>query len=359
MNHNRYAFLDGIRGMAAIFVMTRHTVDYWHLSFYRSYLAVDLFFILSGFVIAYAYDEKVRTGIITFPKFVLIRLIRLYPVFILSVLISSALFIGRLTLKHEIDNTGLLSILSVVAFTSMFLPSHIAGDNGLFPINGVYWSLFFELVVNFLYAAIRPVLNNYVLAAIVLGFGFLMVRSSYLNGNLDTGFYWEKASFIAGFARSIFGIFLGLLLFRHHSRFKFFLDKPYVAWIAVFAIAIVLGSPSVEGFNWIIDAISVAVIFPIAVLAASHGKSTKLQGLLVMLGAASYPVYVLHIPVGEILAYPIKRTVQTFAPISGVVLVVILIVLSVWLEKYYDIPLRKRISNYFFKKDRVVAGKAG
>lgn len=218
---------------------------------------------------------------------------------------------------------------------------------------------FFELVVNFLYAAIRPVLNDYVLTAVVLVFGVLMARSSYLNGNLNTGFYWEKASLIAGFARSIFGIFSGLLLFRLHSRFKFFLDRPYVAWIAVLAIAIVLGSPSVEGFNWVIDVISVAIIFPVAVLAASQGKGIKLQGLLVMLGSASYPVYVLHIPIGEILAYPIKGTIHTFAPLSGVVLVLILIALSVWLEKYYDIPLRKRISNYFFKKDRVKTVKTG
>ncbi len=359
MNHNRYAFLDGIRGMAALFVMTRHTVDYWRFSFYRSYLAVDLFFILSGFVIAYAYDEKIRTGIITFPKFILIRLIRLYPVFILSLLISSALFIGRLVLKHEIDSTNLSGILSVVAITALFLPSHLAGDNGLFPINGVYWSLFFELVVNFLYAAIRPILNNYVLISIVLVAGFLLAQSSYLNGNLNTGFYWEKASLIAGFARSIFGIFLGLLLFRHHSRFKRFLDRPYVAWIAVFVIALVLASPSVHGLNWLIDLISVVIIFPMAVLAASHGKSMKLQGLLVMLGSASYPIYVLHIPIGGILAYPIKGAVQTFAPISGVILVLILFALSLWLEKYYDIPLRKRISNYFFRKDRVLPVKAG
>src|ERR1700692_1948753 len=86
---NRYAYLDGIRGLAAILVLVRHTGNFWHFGFYRSYLAVDLFFILSGFVIAYAYDEKLREGAISFTQFLKIRLIRLYPVFLMSLVMCA------------------------------------------------------------------------------------------------------------------------------------------------------------------------------------------------------------------------------------------------------------------------------
>jgi peptidoglycan/LPS O-acetylase OafA/YrhL len=354
MNHNRYEFLDGIRGMAAIFVLIRHTTIYWHIYFYRSYLAVDLFFILSGFVIAYAYDEKIRNGIITFPKFVLIRLIRLYPVFLLSLLISSVLLIGKLSLKHQINFADLSEVLSVVAITALFLPSHLEGSNYLFPINVPCWSLFFELLANFMYAAIRPFLSNFILTTIVLLFGLLVSSISYQQGGLFNGHLWGSESFIAGFSRSIFGIFLGLFLYRNQAKFRQYLNKPYLAWFAFFSIAIILSSPSAKQFNWLIDVLTVVIIFPIAVLCASQGKSKKLQGLLLMLGSASYPIYVLHLPVARILFFQFKGAVVAFAPISGFVLLFILITISIWVEKYYDIPLRRWISNYAFVKGKLL-----
>lgn len=175
MNHSRYAFLDGIRGLAAILVLTRHTTDYWHFSFYRSYLAVDLFFILSGFVIAFAYDRKIRDGIIPFSQFVLIRLIRLYPVFLLSLVLCITIATGKLWLSHQISHTVLTELLSIFALTAIFLPSHQIGNAYLFPINVPYWSLFFELIANFIYAATRKFLSNKVLTITVLIF-YLAVR---------------------------------------------------------------------------------------------------------------------------------------------------------------------------------------
>jgi peptidoglycan/LPS O-acetylase OafA/YrhL len=358
MNHNRYAFLDGIRGMAAIFVLTRHTNNYWHFSLYRSYLAVDLFFILSGFVIAYAYDEKIKTGAITFQRFVLIRLIRLYPVFLLSLLISAILLIGNLAIKHQVTFPNLSQALSIIAITAIFLPSHMEGsyslfpgnDHSLFPINDPYWSLFYELLSNFIYAAIRSLLNNVLLTTIVLLFGISVTVVSRRHGNLDVGYLWNHGSLIAGFCRSIFGVFLGLFIYRHQAKFGQYFSKPNAAWAAFAVVAIILASPSSERFDWVIDAFSVAIIFPIAVLCASQGKSSRLQGLLLMLGSVSYPIYVLHAPVGEIVALLFRNIVESFAPFSGVIFVLILTTLSVWIERYYDIPLRKLLSNYVFKR---------
>ena len=156
MTRNRYAFLDGIRGIAAIFVLTRHTENYWNFSLYRSYLAVDLFFILSGFVISCAYDEKLKTGVISFKKFITIRLVRLYPAFLVSLVICSIILIFRTVSKHHENQMLLTEAVSLIIATAFFLPYKIGGNSDLFPINGPYWSLFFELVVNAIYAAARP-----------------------------------------------------------------------------------------------------------------------------------------------------------------------------------------------------------
>lgn len=208
MNHSRYAFLDGIRGLAAILVLTRHTTDYWHFSFYRSYLAVDLFFILSGFVIAFAYDRKIREGIVSKSQFILIRLIRLYPVFLLSLLLCAAIAAGRLWLTQQ-PNENLAELLKIFALTALFLPAHQTGSAYLFPVNVPYWSLFFELITNFIYAASRQFLSNRILTIIVIAFGFLLGLATYRSGNMNIGFTWGAESIISGFIRSVFGIFLG------------------------------------------------------------------------------------------------------------------------------------------------------
>ena len=96
--------------------------------------------------------------------------------------------------------------------------------------------------------------------------------------------------------------------------------------------------------------VAVAIIFPITILCASQGKSTKLKGSLLLLGSASYPMYVLHEPAGEIMEFLFKSIVEPFAPISGIVFVFVLVAVSVWLEKYYEIPLRRKFSNYIFTK---------
>jgi peptidoglycan/LPS O-acetylase OafA/YrhL len=215
-NHeSRYAFLDGMRGLAAIIILTRHTGDFFHYGFFRSYLAVDLFFILSGFVIAHAYDEKLKNSEISLRKFLIIRLIRLYPMFFLSILLCSILLI-----IGDQFNQNLQQNIKSILMSVLMLPSHLDGTPRLFPTNGAYWSLFFELVANFIYALARPFLNNFTLKIVVFSFFLLLANISYTQGNLNNGYDWGFESISAGFVRSIFGIFLGLILFRYKLYFE-------------------------------------------------------------------------------------------------------------------------------------------
>ncbi len=353
-NHNRYVFLDGIRGIAAILVLTRHTGNYWHLSIFRSYLAVDLFFILSGFVIAYAYDEKLMYGLISLPNFVLIRLVRLYPVFILSLSLCSSLLIGKIIIGHQVIYSDSYEVICLIAITALFLPSHFGGGAYLFPMNSPYWSLFFELIANFLYAAIIRFLTNFILKFIVICSGLIVAYVSFHHGNLDIGYSWGYESVLAGFARSIFGIFTGLFLFRHKMQIeRYSKDKSSLAWLAIVGITIILTSPSVGGFDGLIDVLAVLFLIPFFVLCATQGKTTKLQNICLMLGSASYPIYVLHMPVGELLQFLFGSHVATFASFSGILLVLLLISTSLWVEKFYDIPLRRWISNRLFTTRRV------
>lgn len=350
MKHNRYSFLDGIRGLAALFVVVRHTSYMWDFRPFRSYLAVDIFFILSGFVIAYAYDEKLKNKIISFPKFVAIRLIRLYPVFLLSVLISGLFFIYQSTYLHQ--STDLLKVLSVIGMTLLFLPSHMTGVASLFPINGPYWSLFFELISNFIYAALRPFLNNVNLFLIVAISGTVLISMAFKFHHLDIGFNWSFDSIAAGFTRSVFGIFLGLLIQRNYKVLLPILEKLKLSpWLSFIVVAITLASPDMGRFNAILDILSVIIIFPVCIIIASQATMTRFEGLLLKLGAASYPIYLIHVPLSKFLSYISKRYLENYAPLTGLIFVTVLVFLSVAIEKLYDIPLRKKITDYVFKKN--------
>jgi peptidoglycan/LPS O-acetylase OafA/YrhL len=344
---SRYAFLDGIRGLAAIFVLNRHTGDFWGFLFYRSYLAVDLFFILSGFVISYAYDEKLRNGVITLKDFVLIRLIRLYPVYFLSFVLCAIILFGKFYIRHDYSTADFLTIFLL---TSIMIPSGIGAGVLLFPVNIPYWSLFYELIVNFIYAAVRPVLSTPVLALVVTVFGLLIALSAVHHGHLDIGYAGGFTSMATGFSKAAFGIFLGILTHRNIGFLRNYVEKRYSPWLALVIISLVLASPSFENFNGLIDVFVVLVVFPLCVIFASQARRTKADGLLLALGSASYPVYVFHMPVGQIVSFSSQGLVADLAPYSGVILVLVLVPATILLEKVYDIPVRRWLTRKAFNR---------
>jgi peptidoglycan/LPS O-acetylase OafA/YrhL len=341
----RYAFLDGLRGLAAIFVLTGHTYEYWHFGFFRAYLAVDIFFVLSGFVIAHAYDESLRVGTLSAPRFMIIRLIRLYPVYLLSVVLCAAILIGNTVMNRDGSAAGLVDVGCAIGMTLLFLPYYIPGIVYLFPVNQVYWSLFFELATNAMYAFARPRLTNFWLVTIVLLSGLGVVALAVIHGNLNAGHKWMLPHIGAALLRSVFGIFLGLLLYRLHADFAKFFEKVSPWWI--FALAgLILASPSAGRADAVIDIICVGLLFPLCVLVGSRSSTTAFEGGLLVLGSARYPIYVLHLPAAKTLFF-LWPGLEAYAPLSGIVFVAALIAISVFIEKIYDVPLRRRLSKRF------------
>jgi peptidoglycan/LPS O-acetylase OafA/YrhL len=334
-----------MRGIAALFVLTRHTHAYWPFEFYRSYLAVDLFFILSGFVIAHAYDQKLASRRISTGDFAASRLIRLYPMFFLSVVIASLALISQIIFfgVHPTETAGNIGLM--ILFTAFFLPSHFFGaDYHLFPLNLPYWSLFFELVANAIYVAIHRYLSLAVLSMIIVASFAYTARSAIKNGNLNTGFMWGLGMFATGTLRTTLGFFFGVLLYRCREAFSRHIIRYLSPWFGILIIVGVLYSRSLGALDPYADLLAVCVLFPIAVLIASNSRRTGWERILLMLGSASYPVYVLHLPMGVLVRQIFGSRVEHYAPWSGYVFAAFLVALSIQLEKYYDIPVRRWLS---------------
>ncbi len=352
-NNNRYIFLDGIRGFAALVVLTRHTTELWGINFFRNYLAVDLFFILSGFVIGHAYEDKLAKNSLTVKNFIKIRLIRLYPIYFSSLLICLILTITNIAPTINTNSTQAAAL--AFSLSALMLPSKIPTSPSLFPINGPYWSLFFELFDNFLYIYFRPLLTTRTIFICVILFGLLVAGAALLRGNLDVGHTWSIGSVAAGFSRASFGFLTGILIFRNHERLAVIFKDFQFPWLAALFTITILLLPSAGKFNPYIDIISVIILFPILITIAASGRNTKGEKLLSSLGSASYPVYVLHLPLG-LLFIDLSNKYSLFSPpISGLIFVLLIVFLSLALEKFFDLPIRRWLTLILVKKPQLAS----
>jgi len=333
----RFTYLDGIRGMAALFVLAHHWNSFFSYPFVKSYLAVDLFFLLSGFVIAHAYDRKLRGGAITPGGFMRIRFARLYPLYLLSVVLSTALVVVR-SLRAAQPESPLIDWFIGGALALLFVPFHVGGTNSVFAMNGAYWSLSQEMLVNLLYAYTRRVVNNTLLVVIVGLSAAAIVLIGLTTGTINHGYQPAFVSLAGGFARALFGIGLGMLLYSHRERFATW-TRNVPAWLSFPLVAAVMMAPEAP---WAFDLVGIFLILPLAVVIGSGhepARAWQVRGLEA-LGIASYPLYLFHMPLGYV---PTKVAAlipewQGFAA-AGIACVLFFICLQ--LDKSYDMPARQ------------------
>jgi peptidoglycan/LPS O-acetylase OafA/YrhL len=197
--------LNGMRGIAALAVVMMHA-QWWLGVIHPAIvsLAVDFFFVLSGFVIAYAYQEPLRAGLRR-RDFMLARFIRLYPMFVVGLVFGIAarwIYARPSNLNPFFDNVG---------FNLVMLPfplQYPAKVDNLFPLNFPAWSLFYELIAYMIFALLTPRLNNRRLA-VLIAIGFLMlIVTGVTEGSLDRGTW--RPSVLGGFARVTFSFFAGV-----------------------------------------------------------------------------------------------------------------------------------------------------
>jgi len=142
-----YVTLDGLRGIAALSVVVLHCYRYFgDFTWSSAALAVDLFFVLSGFVLAYAYEAKLPTASGAFLK---ARLIRLYPLYLVGTLLG--MIEALATMKYG----GPAAMDRATFWTSLpFSLAMLPTPWQMYPFDGVMWSIFFELFINAVWAVL-------------------------------------------------------------------------------------------------------------------------------------------------------------------------------------------------------------
>lgn len=331
-----YRTLDGLRGIAAIIVMTRHLPEiFGRLTFPRCYLAVDLFFVLSGFVIANAYNARLDSGIGVL-EFMRIRLIRFFPLYLL------AFAIGLIDLALEIylpggrDWTG-ISITLAILFGLLFLPTPNAPDAAFYPLNIPSWSLGFEIAINAFYAIVYRWLSVKIIVAIMVISALGVIRYSLYYGGMNYGDGWNDL--IAGSVRVAYSFFAGVLVwhFRGSRSSNSFAALTIGAIVALVLMVQINAMP--------FDLVMVVLVFPMIVwLAARYEPGANVAPTFIKLGLASYGLYVLHTPIGLILQRLAKANgYEISIPYVGIVFIAILTVAILWIDTYFDQPMRRTL----------------
>lgn len=358
-----YNILDGLRGVAAITVVCFHLFEAYATSHLdqqlnHGYLAVDFFFILSGFVVGYAYDDRWKT--MKIKDFLKRRFIRLQPMVVIGAIIGAIMFYFQGCSVWDVSKVSIGMLLLATLLNICLIPAtpgfEIRGVGEMYPLNGPSWSLFFEYIGNILYALFIRKLSIRNLAIFVLLAGLGLAAFSIFGpyGDICVGFSLTDDNMVGGSLRILFSFPAGLLLSR--------IFKPVhikgAFWICSLSVVVLLVIPRVgDGeslwMNGLYDTVCFAFLFPLLVYLGASGKTTDKHTTRVckFLGDISYPLYMVHYPFIYLYYAWVKNESLTFVQSLPGALALVMgnILLAYLCLKLYDEPVRKYLAKHFLR----------
>lgn len=356
----RYEILDGLRGVAAVMVIWFHFFEAFATSAVdqgvnHGYLAVDFFFVLSGFVLGHAYDGRWKKGL-TPGRFMLRRVVRLEPMVVLGVVLGALAYVIQGCVRWDGAAVSPLMIVTASLLGLLMIPvwpgcgADVRGNGEMFPLNGPAWSLFFEYIGSVLYATVLHRLSTRALAFVAALSGAALAATAFmdLSGACNVGLGWSLGGWgaLGGMLRLTFSFSAGLLLSRmlrpRRVRGAF--------WIAAVVIVAAMLCPYVGGpqpsvLNAAYDSLCTLVLFPAVVALGACGVTTDRGSTAVceFLGRISYPVYMIHYPVMYLFYNWVWNNGKTFEEVWPVCCVIFVGVLAAaWVAmRFYDEPVRR------------------
>lgn len=351
-----FEILDGLRGLAAVAVVIFHFMeiavpDYKENFIAHAYLAVDFFFCLSGFVIAYAYDQKLKSiGLMNFFK---IRLIRLHLLVIIGSIIGLVAF--AFDPISNLFNAYIGRSFWMFVASCLMIPYALVHERyfNFFHLNPPTWSLFWEYVANLVYAFVLIKLKNKVLWFLTILAAILLGYEAFKSGNLSVG--WGGDNFFGGGARVFFSFLAGILIYRSKWKIPSKLGFSTIGILLILAFLI----PFSEKFNFIIDPLVIVLFFPFLIaLGAGVSLAKKSSWICRFSGEISYPLYMVHYPfIWLFMSYveSKKPTMNEMIPVMAIG-VVALIAFAFVVLVFIDLPIRKKLRKMMDSGLKITSG---
>ena len=299
----RFEVLDALRGICALLVALYHFqangLIARSLLVQNGWLFVDYFFVLSGFVIAHSYSERLRQGAVSVGRFMALRMGRVYPLHIAVLLafvaLELVLVLGGETIAQFVTREPFTGSRDWGALAqSIFLLQSFGIDGGR-GWNGPAWSIAAEMWTYLLFALIFVAARRWFVwitaVVAVAAAAWLLLNAPNLH-----------VTFEGGIVRCIFGFSIGVLTYQAYRRF----GGMAGAMSEIAALAAVIGFVSVAQGAWTFLAPLVFAVTMMALATQSGPVSAVLRKpFFQLLGLISYSLYMVHIFVqgrlGEVL----------------------------------------------------------
>ena len=372
----RYEVLDALRGVAAFMVVLFHMGETYATPttqmINHGYLAVDFFFILSGFVVGYAYDD--RWSKMSLWDFFKRRLVRLQPMVIMGTIFGAALYgFGQCEGFPKIGNVSGWQVALCFVMGCLMIPCgprlDIRGWREMNSFNGPNWTLTWEYLANILYALVLRFLPTAVLVVLTLAaafctidlcfdiniFGLLTETRAEKAYSVIGGWSITPEQLYIGFTRLMFPFLCGLVLARAKRVIKmkhgFIICSALL--VTVFSVPYVGAAPSI--WNGAYNAAVILLVFPLVVLmgaGSSNPKGERSRKFCTLLGEISYPLYITHYPILYVhmsWAWEHPEAPLYMHILTGAGAVVLSLGTAYAMMRLYDLPVRKWLTDKFLK----------
>lgn len=339
----RISPLDGLRGLAIILVITFHAYSRWpeyipwateykdFPLFKYGHLGVELFFLISGFVILMTL-ERCRN----LKEFIHKRWLRLFPAMLIATIIiyTSAEFLH----ERPAGKPSLTDTLPGLLFIEPEIIRKISGIE-IKNMEGAFWSLFIEvkfyLIFGTLYFADKKRSLHYMIAIFLLSFTY----KSFTYLNIMNSHQIANKILFSLLSLQHFGWFcIGALIYKSHKEENHFYASTSVT---ILPLAILITNNHDTGY--IIASTAIFTIFYISIF---HENSSKIisSKIFMFFGFISYPLYLIH--QNTMISLTIKThhkfhwINEMATPIPGII---IIILISFIIAKYAEPALKKNL----------------
>jgi peptidoglycan/LPS O-acetylase OafA/YrhL len=340
---HHFEILDGLRGVAALAIVCFHFMEVAYPDANNNFighgfLAVDFFFCLSGFVIAYAYDDRVgKMGLLEFFKS---RIIRLHPLVILGAVLGLLAFLFD-PFGASADTYSAGRIFMIFISSVLLIPFPVMEDRffNLFGLNAPAWSLFWEYIANIVYALILVKLGRNFLLALMVIAAAALCYVAYSSSSLLGG--WDGSTFWHGGARIAYSFLAGMLIFRFNL-----IIRSKVGFLGL-SVLLLLAFLMPFNWGWQGELAVVLLYFPLLIILGAGSKvSDGLKKLCKFSGDLSYPLYMTHYAV----IFMFLNYYTTYQPSTGQLVIITISGMILLLGVAYiamiafDIPVRRYLT---------------
>jgi peptidoglycan/LPS O-acetylase OafA/YrhL len=357
-----FVVLDALRGLGACVVMEAHLARFFNARVLpHAHIAVDFFSMLSGFVLTYAYQERLDHGW-SLRSFVKMRFIRVYPIYILGLTLG---FLFNVVRDHfgkvHLIAYGPMGLIFVIGLLLLPVPPQFQpGGPALYPFDVPAWSLFFELIVNLCHAILIRRRGWIFLTVSALIWAGILQHGILQRGTLGFGAY--RSDLFYGLARILFSYLVGMLVLLLWKTGKFNVRlSPLVPVILLAALVLI---PDTRQIAIHCDLLLLITALPLVILLSADSKLPRwFMPPARLLGTSSYSVYLLHVPIAGMFEqawkHMTRHTIESSAPWSGILCAIVVFLVAIGVDRFYDLPVRTLLRRRWVGKPSIYVAHRG